>query len=224
MLYSPLGEGLSSEREELVTDLAADRRIHPSAEALIDATDQLLGEVGYAGLSSRKITERAGLAHGSIRYHFGSLQALLVAALGRHNEELFQRQAKLYASGMSPRELWRVATREYLEADLASGWGQRLVEALLIGIRDREAGQALAAVLEPWRGLMEEGTRRAIKEYGLDLPDHIIDGIAALVDTSQLGMMVHRLAGNDRHHEEALDAVDALLAWLEQQKADAEQG
>lgn len=196
-------------------DATQERTAHPSAVALMDAMDQLLTEIGYARISSRKITDLAGLAHGSIRYHFGSLQALLVATLGRSNQEMYRRQADLYGSNASSAEIWHRATREYLEDDLASGWAQRLVEAILIGVRDPEAGKALAAVTEPWRNLIEEATRRAVREYRLDLPDRIVDGIAALVETSQMGMLVQRLAGNDKHHEEALDAVDALLRFLE---------
>lgn len=188
---------------------------HPSAIQLMDATDLLLGRVGYAGISSRKITDAAGLAHGSIRYHFGSLQRLLVAALGRRNVAEYERQAALYHSGRPTREIWRTATRDHLDADLESGWAQRLVEAILIGVRDPEAGRALAQVLEPWRGLMQDATRAAVDEYDLDISDRHADGISALVETSQLGMLVQRLVGNDQHHEAALDAVDALLLHLE---------
>lgn len=188
---------------------------HPSAIELMDATDRLLGQVGYAGISSRKITDAAGLAHGSIRYHFGSLQRLLVTTLGRRNDTAYERQAALYHSGRTTREIWRTATRDYVDRDLESGWAQRLVEALLIGIRDPEAGRALAEVLEPWRGLIHEATRAAVDEYGLDISDRFADGISALVETSQLGMLVHRMVGNDQHHEAALDAVDALLRHLE---------
>lgn len=188
---------------------------HASAIQLMDATDRLLGEVGYAGISSRKITDAAGMAHGSIRYHFGSLQRLLVATLGRHNETAFERQAALYHSGDTTREIWRRATRDYFDADLESGWAQRLVEAILIGIRDPEAGHALAAVLTPWRELIQEASRRAVDEYELDISDRFADGISALVETSQLGMLVQRMVGNDQHHEAALDAVDALLCHLE---------
>lgn len=198
-----------------MTNLAEKRAAHPSAVALMDAMDRLLGEIGYAAISSRKITELAGLAHGSIRYHFGSIQGLLVATLGRSNEDRYRRQAELYHSDAPTSEIWRRATREYLEDDLDSGWSQRLVEALMIGIRDPEAGRALASVTEPWRILIEDATRRAVNEYRLDLPDHIVDGIAALVETSQLGMLIHRLAGNDKHHDEALEAVDLLLQFLE---------
>lgn len=190
-------------------------RDHPSAVELMDATDRLLGQVGYAGISSRKITDAAGLAHGSIRYHFGSLQRLLVATLGRRNDAAFGRQATLYHSGRTTREIWETATRAYVDDDLESGWAGRMVESILIGIRDPEAGQALTEVLEPWRALIHEATRAAVDEYDLDIPDRFADGISALVETAQLGMLVQRMVGNDQHHEAALDAVDALLRHLE---------
>lgn len=196
---------------------------HASAIQLMDATDRLLSQVGYAGVSSRKITDAAGLAHGSIRYHFGTLQALLVATLGRHNEPAFERQAALYHSGRSTREIWKVATHDYLDSDVESGWARRLVEAIMIGIRDPEAGRALTEVLEPWRGLIQEASRRAVVEYDLDLSARMADGISALVETSQLGMLVQRMAGNDQHHQAALDAVDELLRHLERRVKPSEE-
>lgn len=68
---------------------------------ILDATDQLFGELGFDATSTRDIAERSGINKALIHYHFGTkddllevlldgyyerLTSELVAALGRHTE------------------------------------------------------------------------------------------------------------------------------------------
>ena len=52
-----------------------------SRSALIDATLQLLDEVGYAGLSVADICQRAGRSVGTHLHHFGTKSALVAASV-----------------------------------------------------------------------------------------------------------------------------------------------
>jgi AcrR family transcriptional regulator len=51
------------------------------AEALIQATGELLGEVGPSRMSVRDIADRAGVNKGQIHHYFGGKQALITAAV-----------------------------------------------------------------------------------------------------------------------------------------------
>ena len=44
-------------------------------EALLDAAERLLVEVGYAGITTRRLAEEAGVNHGLVHYYFGSNEA-----------------------------------------------------------------------------------------------------------------------------------------------------
>ena len=55
-------------------------------EALLDAAERLLIEVGHAGITTRRLAEEAGLNHGLVHYYFGSNETLLVRALERFTE------------------------------------------------------------------------------------------------------------------------------------------
>jgi AcrR family transcriptional regulator len=60
-------------------------------EALLDAAERLLVEVGYAGITTRGLAEEAGVNHGLVHYYFGSMENLLVRVLERFTERLTAR-------------------------------------------------------------------------------------------------------------------------------------
>lgn len=57
-------------------------------QALLKAAAELVGEIGYEATSIAKITERAGLAHGTFYRHFESRQAMFDMLLPGMGEEL----------------------------------------------------------------------------------------------------------------------------------------
>ena len=48
-------------------------------EALLDAAERLLVDVGHAGITTRRLAEEAGVNHGLVHYYFGSNESLLDA-------------------------------------------------------------------------------------------------------------------------------------------------
>src|SRR2546421_10216194 len=86
-------------------------------EALLDAAERLLVEVGYAGITTRRLAEEAGVNHGLVHYYFGSIENVLVRTLDRFTRRLIERQRAMYAAPEIPFiEKWRTAMR-YLVAD-----------------------------------------------------------------------------------------------------------
>ena len=47
-------------------------------EALLDAAERLLADAGYAGVTTRRLAEEAGINHGLVHYYFGSNENLTV--------------------------------------------------------------------------------------------------------------------------------------------------
>ncbi len=62
-------------------------------ETLIDTTQALLWERGYAATSPRAILDRAGVGQGSMYHHFAGKEALAVAAFERNAEVVFDKAA-----------------------------------------------------------------------------------------------------------------------------------
>ncbi len=64
-------------------------RTDATRAALLDATIELLGEVGYGALTTREVALRAGVSRGAQTYHFPTKADLVAAAI----ERLFVEQA-----------------------------------------------------------------------------------------------------------------------------------
>src|SRR5436190_5148401 len=86
-------------------------------DALLDAAERLLVEVGYAGITTRRLAEAAGVNHGLVHYYFGSNENLLARALERFTERLIERQRALYAADVPFLEKWRTAMRHLIADD-----------------------------------------------------------------------------------------------------------
>ncbi len=59
-------------------------------EQILDCAERLFGEQGIAGVSLRKLTRAAGVNLASVHYHFGSKEAVVIAAFTRRVRALNQ--------------------------------------------------------------------------------------------------------------------------------------
>ena len=79
----------------------AERRIGTDTSktrfVLLDITEQLMIEEGYAAVSSRRVAGIAGVTGGLVHYYFPTLDDLFVAVFRRRAEQQLERQARLLA-------------------------------------------------------------------------------------------------------------------------------
>ena len=99
------------------------------------------------------MAEEAGVPLSLVHYHFGGMQALLVAVLERENEELLERQRALYATPGPLAEKWRTAC-EFLDEDIRSGFVRVLWELWAAGLADEELEAGWRAAIGGWRDLL----------------------------------------------------------------------
>ncbi len=66
----------------------AQDRSGDTAAAILDAAERLFGERGFAAVSVRDITAAAGANVAAVNYHFGSKEALILAAFDRRAEDI----------------------------------------------------------------------------------------------------------------------------------------
>ncbi|WP_249416644.1 TetR/AcrR family transcriptional regulator [Streptomyces sp. TS71-3] len=84
---------------------------------ILDACAELLDEVGYDGLSTRAVAERAGVAVGSVYRFFGNKRAMADALAARNLERYAERVTERLA-GIGPGD-WRGATDAVLDEYVA---------------------------------------------------------------------------------------------------------
>ena len=182
---------------------------------ILDAAREMLLERGAGGTSTRWMAEEAGVPLSLVHYHFGGMQALLVAVLEREDEELLERQRALYATPGPLAEKWRTACG-FLDEDIRSGYVRVLYELWAAGLADEELA-GWRADMAQWRDLLTS----VFEEWGgrleVDLPMSP-RAIATLVANLFQGIEIELLAGvtpEEAPHREVLDALGALIERAE---------
>src|SRR5829696_816625 len=161
------------ERGIAVVDVAIDTRMR-----IIEATRARLLADGYAGLSTRKVAEEAGVL------------------FSQENNRLLTRQAEMYAQD---KPLWQRYEQacDFLEDDLESGYVRVLQEMLAAGWSEPAVGAAVRELLLGWYQLLTEVMRRAESEHGPFGP-FTAEELATLIANCFIGSEEALLLGFDR--------------------------
>ncbi len=179
---------------------------HETEQALLDAAERMLVEVGASGITTRRVAEEARANHGLVHYYFGSVEQLLVRVLERFTERLIERQRQMYAADAPFLEKWRTAM-SYLEEDLP--YQKIWFELQALAWNRPELRERLARVHAEWRTVLTEAFAPVREELGLELP---LEALVSLVHTFNEGIILERLLGIESGHRELLDWIDG---WLE---------
>jgi AcrR family transcriptional regulator len=174
-----------------VVDVATDTRTR-----IIEATRRRLLADGYAGLSTRKVAEEAGVPLSQLHYHFGSKGGLIIALFAEENDRLLARQAEMYAQDAP---LWRRYEQacDFLEDDLESGYVRVLQEMLAAGWSNPEIGDVVRDLLGRWYVLLADVVREAEHRLG-SLGPFTPEEIATLVANAFIGSEALLLLGFER--------------------------
>jgi AcrR family transcriptional regulator len=176
-------------------------------EALLDAAERLLVDIGYAGITTRRLAEEAGVNHGLVHYYFGSNENLLVRALERFTERLIARQRDLYAADLPFVAKWRTAMRYLVSEDVT--YEKVWLELQALGWNHPELREQLARVNDEWRAVLTEAFAEPHRELRIEMP---LEALVSLVMTFNIGIIVERLGGIDTGHAELLDWIDGWLS------------
>jgi AcrR family transcriptional regulator len=176
-------------------------------QALFDAAERLLVDVGYAGITTRRLAEAAGVNHGLVHYYFGSNESLLLQMLERFTARLIERQEALYASDAPFEEKWRTAMAHLMSDDVA--YEKVWLELQAMGWNNADLRERLVRVNDEWRRVLTKAFELPHRELGIKMP---LDALVSLVMTFNIGIMVERLGDIDAGHHQLLDWIDGWLS------------
>ena len=176
-------------------------------EALLDAAERLLVDVGYARVTTRRLAEEAGVNHGLVHYYFGSIENLLVRTLERFTERLIGRQRELYGSDAPFVEKWRTAMRYLMSEDVT--YEKVWLELQALAWNQPELRERVARVNGEWRAVLTEAFAEPRERYGIEMP---LDALVSLVMTFNEGIILERLLGIESGQRELLDWIEGWLS------------
>lgn len=176
-------------------------------DQIVDAAMAALAEDGFAGATSRAIARRGKFNQALVYYYFGSLDALLLAALDKTSEERLGRYRKAVEGASTLEELMAVAARAY--RDDRKSHHVAVVSQMVAGSVTRpDLAPAVLQRMEPWIDLSRDAFRKAARLAGLEelVP---VDELAYAVAAFYMGLNLAT------HLEGDHSRADALFARLE---------
>lgn len=176
---------------------------------ILDAAAELIAELGWSAVTTRRIADRVGVNNALIHYYFGTKDALLIEAASTMFAEEFQGPMTRMVTAPTFAEALR-AYIDYLRVIEDHGPGVTVsVEALLRGMRDEPVREWIEGVLLGARRMLEILVIAAQErgELPVDLdPAGSAVVLAALLD----GLVLYRLIDPDLD----LDAVESSLLGM----------
>jgi AcrR family transcriptional regulator len=184
---------------------------------ILNAARRRLLTDGYAGLSTRKVAEEAGVPLSQLHYHFGSKGGLILALFEEENARRLERQARMYAEDVP---LWQRYERacDFLEDDLDSGYVRVLQEMIAAGWSNPDIGDAVRELLGRWYVLLAEVAREVERRHG-PLGPFTAEELATVIGNAFIGSEALLLLGFDRQVlpvRSALRRVGVLIRELEE--------
>jgi AcrR family transcriptional regulator len=195
-----------------VVDAAVDTRT-----LIIEAAHRRLLADGYAGMSTRKVAEEAGVPLSQLHYYFGSKGGLILALFEEENQRRLERQTRMYAEDAP---LWQRYERacDFLDDDLDSGYVRVLQEMVAAGWSNADIRDAVRELLGGWYALLTDVAREAERRYG-PLGPFTAEEVATLVGTTFIGAEALILLGFDRQVlpiRSAVRRIGVLIRQLEE--------
>lgn len=170
---------------------------------ILDATERLMLEEGYAAVTTRAVAKLAGLAPGLVHYYYPSTDDVLVAAYRRTTQRNFESLSEVLKSADPLREFWRFQT-DALHMALA-------MEFMALANHRKAIAKEIARSAEQVRAIQVVALERYFREQGIpDQPFQALPLTVMLAAVARL-LVMEGGVGMSLGHEETRAAIEALL-------------
>ena len=175
-------------------------------QQILHATYETLRDEGFAATTSRAVARRGGFNQALVFYYFGSMDALLLAALDWTNEQRLAAYRDALAEARTPADVLDAAARLFRE-DRDTGHITVVSQMIAGSVARPELAPQMLARMQPWLELCEKTLSRILDETPLTgiVPR---DELARAVVTFYLG------ANLLTHLEGDTGAAEAVIARL----------
>ena len=182
-------------------------------EAILDATEQLMVEHGYAAVTSRRVAERAGLKSQLVHYYFRTMDDLFVTVYERAGREFHQRHLEAASADNPLRALWELSINPRR---------MRLSQELIALASHRAPMRRISVrVLEQMHAINEVFIGRYIAEAGVDPEEFPPAVISHLINALSRSLVNEEVIGISRHHSQVHAFVERWLDRIEAKRREA---
>jgi AcrR family transcriptional regulator len=174
---------------------------------ILDATQELMVENGYAAVSARRVAAKAGVKPALVQYYFPTMDELLLALYRRSADQVAERQQEALASVRPLHALWE------LTAD--AGRTALGLEFMALANHRETIRAELARYAARSRDLQAEALSRLLSERGLDPESFPAGGVSLLLGGAARGLVMEQNLGVTDGHDEARAIVERWLDSIE---------
>lgn len=173
---------------------------------ILEATQALMVEEGYAAVSARRVAAKAGVKPALVQYYFSSMDELLLETYRQGAGRVLERQSAALASARPWHDLWALAT-DPERAALG-------IEFMALANHRKAVGAEIARLATHNRKMMVEalaGLLRAVP----GLADEPADGVSMILAAVARALVMEQGLGMEFGHEAARGIVERWLKVLE---------
>lgn len=187
------------------------RAVRPGAvqrkALLLDVTEQIMVEQGYAAVTSRSVAARAGMQAPHVHYYFPTLDDLFIGVFQRGADKNLERLVAILASPSPLRALWKMSVDPR---------GTALHNELMAAANHRSAlREVVVEVARTFRRLQITAIGELLDRYGVDQDIFPPEMVAAAMQGTALLVVRNQGLGVAMDGDVVVSAVDRLLERLE---------
>ena len=179
--------------------------------ALLDATEQLMLDAGYAAVSSRRVAAAAGVRPALVHYYFRTMEELFLEVFRRRAEEGLEVQAQALQSPQPLWALWRFGTDP--------AFTRISMEFMALANHRKELRAEIAYYAERFREEQRQAVTAALQRYGVnnredgeDVPPVVW---TVLMTSLSRFLVLEQAVGISGGHAETMELVERYLRRLE---------
>jgi AcrR family transcriptional regulator len=174
---------------------------------LLDATEQLMLEEGYAAVTSRRLAAKAGLKQPLVYYYFRTMDELFLAVFRRMTEQSFARLDEALKAEEPIRALWNLNSDHSRTA--------LTIEFLALANHRKVVQAEIARVAEQFRSTEVTALTRLFAQRGIvpQIPSLVV---AVLLTSLARGLVQEGALGISKGHASTQAFVEACLRYFEE--------
>ena len=174
---------------------------------LLDATEKLMLEEGYAAVSSRRVASVAGLNAALVYYYFGSMDDLFIAVFRRGAQRSLERQAEALRSAQPLWALWEL-THSLTNTALT-------MEFVALANHRKAIQSEIVSYSQKFRTMQLEVISGVLNGYGIDAQRWPPVTVMLLMSGISRFLLMEEAFGIEVGHAETIALVERHIRQLE---------